>query len=52
MTYTLRYRPGLKDEIIKFLKHDLLGIEQLTKKIEYLTEHPEMGKPPNRLKGK
>ena len=53
MTYTLRYRPGLKDEILKYLKNDPVRFEQLTKKIGYLTEHPEMGKPlRNRLKGK
>lgn len=53
MTYTLRYRPGLKDEILKFLKNDPVRLEQLTKKIDYLMEHPEMGKPlRNRLKGK
>lgn len=37
MTYTLRYRPGLKDEILKFLKNDPVRFEQLKKKIEYLT---------------
>ena len=44
MTYTLRYRPGLKDEILKFLKNDPVRFEQLAKKIEYISEYPEIKK--------
>ena len=41
MTYTLRYRPGLREEIVKSLKNDPVRFEQLTKKNEYLMEHLE-----------
>ena len=53
MTYILRYRPGLKEEILKYLRNDPVRFEQLARKIEFLTEHPEPGKPlRNQLKGK
>lgn len=53
MTYTLRYRPGLKEEILKYLRNDPVRLEQLARKIEFLIEHPENGKPlRNLLKGK
>ncbi len=53
MTYSLRYRPGLKEEILKYLRNDPVRFEQLARKIEFLTEHPENGKPlRNQLKGK
>lgn len=53
MTYTLRYQPGLKEDTLKYLRNDPVRFEQLAKKIEFLTEHPESGKPlRNRLKGK
>jgi addiction module RelE/StbE family toxin len=52
MIYTLRYRSGVTDEIRKCLKNDPVRFEQLAKKIEFLTIHPEMGKPlRNVLKG-
>lgn len=53
MTYSLRYRPGLKEEILKYLRNDPVRFEQLARKIEFLTEHPENGKPlRNQVKGK
>jgi mRNA-degrading endonuclease RelE of RelBE toxin-antitoxin system len=53
MTYILRYRQGLREEILKYLRNDPVRFEQLARKIECITEYPENGKPLcNQLKGK